>query len=170
MAIAPRNPKELAKLLESDSRFKNKLYNLVAKVDNILDKGRAKIMVEGLRRNGIDTRLFDHADLNAAENILYRNAKLAGNYVILWNKKTKKTRAGKKIAKRLGKDPVLVQQLVEMVDKAEEMMEDGILQGLRASIQQNQIDVEYLDSDDIGDALSMFYENIQLMGKFVKMN
>ena len=79
MATAPRNAEELARLLNSDSRFSNKLYNLVAKVDTMLRKRLTEIMVEGLRKNEIDTRLFDHADISAAANIFYRKAKLDGN-------------------------------------------------------------------------------------------
>jgi len=81
---APRNPKELMRLLLADPQLRRELHAMVMRVDQTLEQESLASLRQAISRGDIDLRLLSHADVSDALSRYYREIKLAGEFVRMW--------------------------------------------------------------------------------------
>ncbi len=84
MAIAPKKPKELEKLLEQDPKLRKQLHGIVHRADVRLEKEVLETLREALQRQQIDIRLMSHNDVTDALNRFYRSISLSGEFIKMY--------------------------------------------------------------------------------------
>ena len=84
MAIAPRKPKELMKLMLQDADLKREMHDIVARADKLIEKDSLTALREFLARQQVDLRLLDHDQVSEALTRFYREARMMGQFVKMW--------------------------------------------------------------------------------------
>lgn len=78
-------------------------------------------------------------------------------------------RNAKELAKILGNDTELRKDIHYTIAKADRMVEQGVLDAVRASVRRNNVSLQLLDHGDATRGLKRYYADIKAAGKFVKM-
>lgn len=82
--LTPRNAKEMAKILGSDTELRKKVHGIVARADWTIEQELLAAVREAARRNRMSLKLLSHDDATDGLKRYYSDIKAAGKFVRLW--------------------------------------------------------------------------------------
>lgn len=81
MALSPRNPKEMMRLLLRDPDLKREMHDVLTRADNMVQNDMSAAIKHFLERNQVDIRLMSHTELATTFKAYYKKISLYGNFV-----------------------------------------------------------------------------------------
>lgn len=82
--IAPRNAKELAKVLANDTELRRRIHRVVADADLAVEDGVLEAVKAALRRGQISLQVMSHADVTNGLKRYYQDIRAASKFVKMW--------------------------------------------------------------------------------------
>lgn len=82
--IAPRNAKELAKMLANDPELRRRIHRIVADADLQVEDQVLEAMKAALRRNQISLQTLEHREVTNGLKRYYQDIRAASKFVKLW--------------------------------------------------------------------------------------
>jgi len=90
-------------------------------------------------------------------------------------KRTNKTKASvaprkpKELVRLLLDDAKLIQAFMTLVGAADRRIENEMLSALRRWLRDNDVDLDLLTHDQVGEAMRIFYRKARLAGRYVRL-
>jgi hypothetical protein len=82
--LTPRNAKEMAKILGSDSELRKKVHGIIARADYTIEQELLAAVRASARRQTMSLKLLSHEDATAGLKRYYEDIRAAGKFVRLW--------------------------------------------------------------------------------------
>ena len=82
--LTPRNAKEMAKILGSDTDLRKRVHGIVARADSSIESDLLEAVREAARRQQMSLKLLSHEEAVAGLKRYYEEIRAAGKFVKLW--------------------------------------------------------------------------------------
>lgn len=82
--LTPRNAKEMAKILGSDSELRKKVHGIIARADYTIENELLEAVRAAARRQQMSLKLLSHEEATTGLKRYYEEVRAAGKFVKLW--------------------------------------------------------------------------------------